>query len=132
MQEHTEQKTNAEKAAFTAKGLYPHEKWELLENGIYIAKSRIPRSARQLNILDVELYHARFLVNRGSIVYLLPESTYPSEKHKKYPDAVVDDVIMEFKKITGGIRQVERRYKEAREKADNVFKLSKQILQDMM
>ena len=28
---------------------------------------------------------------------------------------------MEFKKITGGIRQVERRYKEAREKADYVF-----------
>ena len=69
MQEHAEQKTNAVKAAFTAKGLYPHEKWEQLENGIYIAKSRMPRSARQLNILDVEMYHARFLVSRGSIVY---------------------------------------------------------------
>ena len=44
MQEQTKQKINAEKAALIVKSLYPDEKWELLENGIFIAKSRMPRS----------------------------------------------------------------------------------------
>jgi hypothetical protein len=32
--------------------LYPNEKWEPLENGIFVAKSRMPRSAEQMNILE--------------------------------------------------------------------------------
>ena len=48
------QEKNAEKTELVARGLYPHEKWELLENGIYIAKSRMPRSADQINVLDKE------------------------------------------------------------------------------
>jgi len=112
---------NAVKANETAKTLYPHEKWEVLEAGILIAKSRMPRSAEQINILEKELRQARILVDRGSTVYLLPESTHPHEKHVKYPDAVVDGCIMEFKTVTGSIRQVEERYKEARAKTENIF-----------
>ena len=110
------QEKNAEKTELIAKGLYPHEKWELLENGIFIAKSRMPRSAEQINVLDKELEQARILVSRGSTVFLLPESDQPKIKKKKYPDAVVDGYVTEFKTITGGIRQVERRYKKAKEK----------------
>ena len=40
----------AEKAMQTARRLYPHEKWELLENRIFIAKSRMPRSAEQIGV----------------------------------------------------------------------------------
>ena len=76
-----ERHNNAEKAAQAAIGLYPHEKWELLENGIFIAKSRMPRSAEQINVLEKELQQARILVERGSTVYLLPEIPLLNEKH---------------------------------------------------
>ena len=115
------QEKNAKKTELVAKGLYPHEKWELLENGIYIAKSRMPRSAEQINVLDKELEQARILVSRGSTVYLLPEADHPKIKRKKYPDAVVDGYVMEFKTVSGNKRKIKEKYKEAREKADNVF-----------
>ena len=121
MQETIKRQENANKASELAQSLYPHEKWEVLEAGISIAKSRMPRSAEQINVLEKELRQARILVDRGSTVYLLPESTQPHEKHVKYPDAVVDGFIMEFKTITGSIRQVEERYKEARVKTENIF-----------
>ena len=121
MQETGKQQNNAEKAKQTAKDLYPHEKWEPLEHGIFIAKSRMPRSAEQINILEKELQQARILVERGSTVYFLPEIPLSNEKHIKYPDAVVDGYVMEFKTITGSIRQVEVRYKEARVKAAYIF-----------
>jgi hypothetical protein len=121
MQERSKQQDNADKAKQTAISLYPHEKWETLENGIFIAKSRMPRSAEQINILEKELRQARILVLRGSTVYLLPETPQPGEKNIKYPDAVVDGHIMEFKTITGSTRQVEERYKEARAKATYIF-----------
>ena len=121
MQETGEQQDNAEKTKQTAIGLYPREKWELLENRIYIAKSRMPRSTEQLHILDKELRQARILVDRGSTVYLLPETPPHGKKRIKFPDAVVDGVVMEFKTITGSIRQVEVRYKEARAKTEHIF-----------
>ena len=58
---------------------------------------------------------------RRSTVYLLPEIPLLNEKHIKYPDAVVDGYIMEFKTVTGSLRQVEVRYKEARVKAAYIF-----------
>ena len=121
MQEAEKRQYNAEKASQAAIGLYPHEKWEPLENGIFIAKSRMPRSAEQINVLEKELQQARILVERGSMVYLLPEIPQSNEKHIKYPDAVVDGYIMEFKTVTGSLRQVEVRYKEARVKAAYIF-----------
>jgi len=121
MQKNKKYKENANKAYEFAKKLYPHEKWDVLEAGIFIAKSRMPRSAEQINVLEKELRQARILVKRGSTVYLLPEIEYPSKKHVKYPDAVVDGHTMEFKTITGSIRQVEERYKEARAKTEYVF-----------
>ena len=81
----------------------------------------MPRSAEQINILEKELQQARILVERGSTVYFLPEIPLSNEKHIKYPDAVVDGYVMEFKTITGSIRQVEVRYKEARVKAAYIF-----------
>jgi hypothetical protein len=121
MQEALKRDENANKADELARNLYPHEKWEPLEAGIFIAKSRMPRSAEQINVLEKELRQARILVDRGSTIYLLPEIVHPGEKHVKYPDAVVDGYIMEFKTITGSIRQVEERYKEARVKSEHIF-----------
>jgi hypothetical protein len=120
-QEAKRRRENAQKAKEAAKDLYPREKWEPLENGVFIAKSRRPRSTEQIHILEKELQQARILVERGSTVYLLPEISLSNERHKKHPDAVVDGYIMEFKTITGSIRQVEERYKEARVKAMYIF-----------
>ena len=113
---------NAEKTKRMAIGLYPQEIWEFLENDIYIAKSRIPRSTEQINTLKKELRQARILSARGSTIYLLPE-TQAGIKNIKYPDAIVDGNVMEFKTITGSIRQVEARYKEARIKTTCIFML---------
>jgi len=121
MQDIMKHQENANKAYELAITLYPHEKWEILEAGIFIAKSRMPRSAEQINVLEKELRQARILTDRGSTVYLLPETPHPGIKNVKYPDAVVDGCIMEFKTVTGGIRQVEERYKEARAKTKNIF-----------
>ncbi|MDR2951751.1 MAG: hypothetical protein LBU82_00760, partial [Treponema sp.] len=44
MQEAIKRQENANKAYERAVSLYPHEKWEKLEDGIFIAKSRMPRS----------------------------------------------------------------------------------------
>jgi len=128
MLENNKKLLNAKKAYQAANILYPHEKWELLEAGIFIAKSRMPRSAEQINTLEKELRQARVLIERGSTIYLLPENPRHGEKQKKFPDAIVDGNIMEFKTITGSLRQVEVRYKEARAKATFIFiKIDAQI-----
>jgi hypothetical protein len=121
MKETIKRQENANKAYELAVTMYRHEKWEKLEVGIFIAKSRMPRSAEQINVLEKELRQARILVDRGSTVYLLPETPQPGVKRVKHPDAVVDGYIMEFKTITGSIRQVEERYKEARVKTERIF-----------
>jgi hypothetical protein len=61
MQDALNQQKNAIKASELAKTLYPHEKWEVLEAGIFIAKSRMPRSTEQINVLEKELRRARIL-----------------------------------------------------------------------
>jgi hypothetical protein len=64
---------------------------------------------------------ARILADWGSTVYLLPEMPQPGIKRVKHPDAVVDGYIMEVKTVTGSIRQVEKRYKEAGAKTEHIF-----------
>ena len=118
MQENSAQRRNAERAAQVATGLYPNEKWELLENGIYISKSRMQRSAEQIKILEKELRQARILTERGHTVYLLPEF---GPRKTKHPDAIVDGLIMEFKTVSGNERKIKEKFKQARGKADNVF-----------
>jgi hypothetical protein len=41
---------NAKKAKEAAERLYPREKWEPLEAGIFISKNRMPRSAEQIKV----------------------------------------------------------------------------------
>jgi len=47
MKESIERQENADKACKLAMTLYPHEKWETLEAGIFIAKSRMPYIQRK-------------------------------------------------------------------------------------
>ena len=107
---------NAEKARRTAVDLFPNESWLELEECIFIATGRTPKSNNQRKDLQKELVIARHLTRLGSVVYLLPE-----EGEDKHPDAVVDGIIMEFKTITGGAERIQDHYREARKKADRIF-----------
>ena len=106
---------NAQDLAFS---LFPDEQWVNIDQRIFLAASRAPRSDRQTEILNQELSQARILAALGHVIFLLPERGPHKTKH---PDAIVDGLIMEFKIVSGNERKVKEKYKEARKKADNVF-----------
>ncbi|MCL2319817.1 MAG: hypothetical protein FWC45_07005 [Treponema sp.] len=101
-----------------ASRLFPNERWICIAKHIFMAASRTPRSDRQAEILNQELAQARILEALGHTVYLLPEF---GPRKVKHPDAIVDGLIMEFKTVTGNERKIKEKYKEAREKTENVF-----------
>ena len=109
---------NAKNAYEQASRLFPNEQWIGIDQHIFLAASRAPRSSRQAEILDQELLQARILAAFGHTIYLLPEF---GPRKIKHPDAIVDGLIMEFKSILGNERKIKEKYKEAREKAENVF-----------
>jgi hypothetical protein len=106
---------NAQKLAFS---MFPNEQWIGIDQHIFMAASRAPRSGRQSEILDQELAQARVLAALGHTIYLLPEF---GPRKTKHPDAIVDGLIMEFKTVSGNERKIGGKYKEAREKSENVF-----------
>lgn len=58
------------------------------------------------------------LAEHGHIVYLLPEYSGVLNKH---PDALVDGVLTEFKRITGDVGMVSKRFRDAKKQGDDVF-----------
>jgi hypothetical protein len=98
--------------------LYPDVSWIQIDQSIYLASLRTPKSEDQIKILEKELTQARILAALGHTVYLLPES---GPRKTKHPDAIVDGFIMEFKTITGNERKIRENFKDARRKAENVF-----------
>jgi hypothetical protein len=106
-------------SAALARSFFPDESWREIEPGIFIAQGREPRSNSQQKVLEKELAHARLLTARSYTVHLLPESA--GAAGQKHPDALVSGVFMEFKTITGNIRQVEENFRTARRQADSVF-----------
>ena len=109
---------NAQNAQVLAFRLFPGEKWISIDQHIFMATSRAPRSRNQSKILEKEIAQARILTALGHTVYLLPEFGPQKTKH---PDAIVDGKIMEFKTVSGNKKKIDENYKEAREKAENVF-----------
>ena len=109
---------NAQNSQELASRLFPNEQWIGVDRLVFLAASRAPRSGRQSEILRQELSQARVLADMGHAVYLLPEF---GPRKTKHPDAIVDGFIMEFKTVSGNERKIKEKYKEAREKAENVF-----------
>ncbi|MDR0290269.1 MAG: hypothetical protein LBI06_04970 [Treponema sp.] len=109
---------NAKDTQEMASRLFPNEHWINIDEHIFMAASRAPRSGRQSEILTQELLQSRILASFGHTIYLLPEF---GPRKTKHPDAIVDGLIMEFKTISGNERKIKEKYKEAREKAENVF-----------
>jgi hypothetical protein len=100
--------------------LFPNETWEEVYKNVHLSASRKPKNKNQQGTLNKELLQAKILADLGHTVYLLPEIP-DKNSGKKHPDAVMDGIIIEFKNITGSIRQVEEHFKESREKAKSVF-----------
>jgi hypothetical protein len=73
---------NTLKTAAYAARLYPAMQWVPIEPSIFIAQSRLPKNSNQRDILEKELIQARFLVSRGSTVYLLVEEHYRKSRKK--------------------------------------------------
>jgi len=109
---------NVQSTQELASSLFPGERWINIDQHIFRAASRTPRSRNQSKILEKELAQARILTALGHIVYLLPEFGPQKTKH---PDAIVDGKIMEFKTVSGNKKKIDENYKKAREKSENVF-----------
>jgi hypothetical protein len=101
--------------------LFPLETWRELEERIFIACSREPRSNGQRKTLKKELIQTRILTAQGSVVYLLPEIVDPTKQGEKHPDAVVDGFLTEFKTITGKVDRIGEYFEDSRKKADHIF-----------
>jgi hypothetical protein len=117
----SEQASRAQRARDKAASLFPLETWREIEERIFIACSREPRSNGQRKTLKKELIQARILTAQGSAVYLLPEIVDPTKQGEKHPDAVVDGFLTEFKTITGKVERIGEYFEDSRKKADHIF-----------
>jgi hypothetical protein len=106
---------NAKKARDAADQLFPGEKWETVEDGIYLSTRR--PVGKKSNYKE-ELRDAQILRNSGSTVYLVPEVRQTSEK--KY-DAIVNGLKFEFKNISGNENTLQTQFLRSRSQAPNVF-----------
>jgi hypothetical protein len=107
---------NAKKAKEAAEQLFPDEKWEEKEKGIYQSPHR--PTGKKTNYAD-ELRDAQILRDLGSTVYLAPEQR--NREGKKY-DAIVNGQKMEFKNQHGAsVLTLKDHFLDSREQAPNVF-----------
>ncbi len=99
-----------------ARAEYPKEVWEI-EDGVSVSTRRMEKSEKSKNErvkYEKEKNMATILARAGHSVWLLPEEN----AGKKNPDAIVDGLIYDFKKIK--FKQIERRFSEGLEQAGNV------------
>jgi hypothetical protein len=107
---------NARKAREAAGQLFPGEKWEKKEEGIYLSPHR--PVGEKSNYKD-ELRDAKILRDLGSTVYLAPENR--ADPGKKY-DAIVNGLKFEFKNMHGtSTITLKDHFLRSRKQAPNVF-----------
>ena len=87
--------------------------------GINVAKSRLTGLKEDEKILLKEIRQAGQLKN--TTIYLLPKQKSPEGKELPSPDALVNDVLFEFKNVTGTIRKVEKHFRKSRDQCENVY-----------
>jgi hypothetical protein len=135
-------KENSRRTEEVAKKAFPNEKWvngavlklEFKSNNendplyipsginrITVAKSRLTGLKNDEKTLAKEIRQGKILMDRGSLVYLLPKLKAPDGSDIKGPDAVLNGLFYEFKTITGKLAKVERRFRESRGQSENVY-----------
>ena len=92
---------NIEKSHAIASAMFPNEEWIPHGKGIFIAKSRLSGSHKELSKLYREIADVRILTGRGSTAYFLPEQSDGKNKDKKRADMVMDGAIVELKTVSG-------------------------------
>jgi len=106
---------NEKKAREAADLLFPDEKWDKIEDGIYRSSRR--GIGKNTNYID-ELRDAQILRDFGSTVYLTPEIR--SDREKKF-DAIVNGLKFEFKNVGGNANTLFTHFLNSRSQAPNVF-----------
>jgi hypothetical protein len=106
---------NAKKAKDAADQLFPGEKWQKVEDGIYLSPSR--PIGKKTNYKD-EKRDSEILRSFGSTVYLVSDdSRAPGKKY----DAIVNGLKMEFKNVGGNANTLITHFLNSRSQAPNVF-----------
>ena len=108
-------KDNAQKAKEAADRLFSGEKWQKVEEGIFLSPNR---EIGQNSSYKAELQDARILRDLGNTVYLVPELR--STPGRKY-DALVNGEKMEFKNVAGNKNTLVTHFLKSRSQAPNVF-----------
>jgi len=100
-----------------------YKKFDLLSGlfDIKVAKSRLTGLKNDKKILVKELEQSMILADLGYSIYLLPKKKDINGNFVKAPDAIVNDLLYEFKTITGPIRKIERHFRKSRDQSINVF-----------
>jgi hypothetical protein len=114
--ERRRREANAKKAREAADQLFPGEKWEKKEEGIYLSPHR---PTGEKSSYKYELRDAQILRDLESTVYLAPENR--AALGKKY-DAIVNGLKFEFKNMHGtSTITLKDHFLRSRKQAPNVF-----------
>jgi 23S rRNA maturation mini-RNase III len=113
--ERRQREANAKKAKEAADQLFPGEKWQKVEDGIYLSPDK--PIGKKSSYKD-EKRDAEILQSFGSTVYLVPDdSRAPGKKY----DAIVNGLKMEFKNVGGNANTLITHFLNSRSQAPNVF-----------
>jgi hypothetical protein len=102
---------NAEKSYLLAKALFPQEEWVFKEYNIWVAKSRLKQERKEPKKWEKEMSQIRILTSRGSVAYFLPESEKYEQSNKRYPDLILDGIVLEIKSVSGTIKTLGQEFK---------------------
>ena len=99
-----------------AENMFPEEKWNKINNNLFIAESRKAVNKQQEQIFDKELEMSKIAARHGHVVYMLPEKS-----KGKNCDVIMDGALTEYKRITGNENALSHRFREALKQGQDVF-----------
>lgn len=99
-----------------AENMFPDEKWDKINNNLFIAENRKAVNKQQRQIFDKELEMSKIAARHGHVVYMLPEKS-----KGKNCDVIMDGALTEYKRITGNENALSHRFREALKQGQDVF-----------
>lgn len=99
-----------------AENRFPDEKWNKINNNLFVAESRNAVNKQQEQIFDKELEMSKIAARYGHVVYMLPEKS-----KGKNCDVIMDGALTEYKQITGNGNALSHRFREALKQGQDVF-----------
>ncbi|MFC2281094.1 MAG: phage minor capsid protein [Treponema socranskii subsp. buccale] len=99
-----------------AENRFPDEKWNKINNNLFVAESRKAVNKQQEQIFDKELEMSKIAARHGHVVYMLPEKS-----KGKNCDVIMDGALTEYKQITGNGNALSHRFREALKQGQDVF-----------